>query len=304
MIPALVNAGGGQADQAADALRRSGAFAVRVLRPGELETTLRAEVERAVPRVLVAGGDGTIATAASVLAGTGVELAILPAGTLNHFAMDHGIPDDDQCAMEIARSGLARPVDLAYVNDRPFINTSAVGAYVRFVRTRDRLERAFGYGLASFLAACRLIPALRRLRVHLDIAGEARTYETPLLFLGVGERDLAPPALGARRPGGARALHLVVLHGGRRQTWRFARAYAKALRGVVSESSGRLVDTALVDHCRVEIRRRWGEPNVKVALDGEVERLRSPLEYRIRRDALLVVAPEPDGAGASESGAA
>ena len=53
-------------------------------------------------RLLVAGGDGTIATAAATLVDTPAELAVLPGGTLNHFARDLGISTVAAEAVELA----------------------------------------------------------------------------------------------------------------------------------------------------------------------------------------------------------
>ena len=49
------------------------------------------------------------------------------------------------------------PVDAAVVNDRIFLNTSSVGAYVTFVRARERLEKRLGYHIASLVAGMRLL---------------------------------------------------------------------------------------------------------------------------------------------------
>jgi diacylglycerol kinase (ATP) len=55
------------------------------------------EVERLLERlpevVVAAGGDGTVALAARMLARTGIPLAILPLGTANNIARSVGIPD-------------------------------------------------------------------------------------------------------------------------------------------------------------------------------------------------------------------
>ena len=112
--------------------------------------------------MVVAGGDGTLASAAAVLAGTGTALAVLPGGTLNHFARDHGIPTELDEALELATAGREAEVDVGYVNDLLFLNTSSVGAYVQFVELRDRLERHLGYRTASILAGLRILRGARR----------------------------------------------------------------------------------------------------------------------------------------------
>src|SRR6185312_460516 len=85
VIPALVNDAAGTAAQAREALEQAGEFTVRDVAPDEMERVLREELKAHPKRILVAGGDGTIGTAAALLQGTNTELAIFPGGTLNHF---------------------------------------------------------------------------------------------------------------------------------------------------------------------------------------------------------------------------
>lgn len=51
----------------------------------------RGAVQMGASRVIVAGGDGTVRQVASVLAGTAVELGIVPTGTANLFAVNLGL---------------------------------------------------------------------------------------------------------------------------------------------------------------------------------------------------------------------
>ena len=102
-IPAFVNPASGSAAAALDALRADARFAVHETAPEGLADAVRAAVAGGARRVLVAGGDGTVAVAAAVAAETGIELAVLPGGTLNHFARDLGLPTDDLAAcVEVA----------------------------------------------------------------------------------------------------------------------------------------------------------------------------------------------------------
>jgi diacylglycerol kinase family enzyme len=285
-IPAYVNARSGTAKAAIEALERNTGFDVRVTLPERCVVALRQAVQAGTPRVVVAGGDGTVAAAASALAGSSTALAILPGGTLNHFARDHGIPTDLDEALRVAEHGRVNPVDVGYINDQLFLNTSSVGAYVRFVQTRGRLERYLGYWLASLAAGLRLLRALRNIRVTLEIQGETRVYQAPLAFVAVGERTLAPPRVGrlAGQPGGA--LHVVVPRG-RRQARRFVRAYAGLDHGLAVEGGPLGLDTALVERLRLDLPTAV----VKVAMDGEIRRQRTPLEYRLARGALNLVVP-------------
>jgi diacylglycerol kinase family enzyme len=298
-IPAFVNPAAGSAAAARTAIEADPRFDLRMATPSELPGALEAEVARGTPRVLISGGDGTLTLAARSLAGTATAMAVLPGGTLNHFARDLGMPSDDAAAcLESAVRGTARPVDAATVNDVLFLGTSSVGAYVSFVRTRERLE---GYGLGYRLATA-VASAWTWLRLHpftvVVRAGERaedaeRRFESPLVFVSVGERDPSPGARGARLPGGEAVLQLIVL-----TTESRAKAASLALRvaarglDAVADDAG--IEVALVPACEVQLRRPWG----RVATDGELQPMRAPLHYRILRGALLAVAPPPELAAA------
>lgn len=286
-IPAFINAKAGTADDARTALSGNPAFDVRELSPDELAPAIGSAIDAGATRVLVAGGDGTIATAAAALRSRddACELAILPGGTLNHFATDLGIPADAAAALDIAAHGTARPADAGMVNDRLFLNTSSVGAYVRFVKMREYLEPRFGYRIASFIATLRLLFRLRSLAVELEVDGHRRIYRTPLVFIGVGERELQLPTLGNRIPDGKRGLHVMVVRG-RSSARLLAIALNAMARGLKTVSRTPELDSFIVDQCTITLRHRSD-----VAVDGEVAPMDTPLEYSLARDAIRVVCP-------------
>jgi len=287
-IPAIVNVASGTADEARTVLEQSDSFEVHEVQPDEIAPTIRRVIEEGAKRILVSGGDGTIATAAAELLDTPAELAILPGGTLNHFARDLGVSTEAAKALELAVEGEGRGVDLGVVNGHVFLNTSSVGAYVRFVRVRERLERRFGYRIASALAALRILFQLRTFAVELEVKGKQHIYRTPLVFIGVGERELQLPTLGSRMSDGRRGLHVMVVRG-RSRARVLALALAAVARGVDTVARGPQLDTFVVDRCRVRLRRPTA-----VAIDGELVAMRTMLEYELRRDALQVVCPPPE----------
>lgn len=283
-IPAFVNPLAGNADAARGALKAVSGFEIREVAPELLGAKVRSALHEGARRVLIAGGDGSLASAASALSGTGAELAILPCGTLNHLAKDLAVPLDLEAAARVARDGTAIPVDAATVNDRLFLNTSSVGAYVTFVRAREALEHRLGYHTASFVAGTRLLFALPVFRVKLQVEGVAREYLTPLVFIGVGERELKLPTLGARIAGGKRGLHVMVIR--RRSGARtLALALAAAARGVGAVARTPALDSFLVDTCRIESTTHHA------AVDGELVKVDPPLEYKHVPGCLQVVAP-------------
>ena len=284
-IPAFINAAAGSADEAREALAASDKFEVREVPPEQLAGAIRAAIDEGAPRVLVAGGDGTIATAAALLVGGKTELAILPGGTLNHFARDLGISTVAVEALELAHAGTSRGVDVGMVSGRIFLNTNSVGAYVHFVRMREKLEARFGYRLASAIAAFRILFRLDHIAVELEVDGKSRIYRTPIVFIGVGERELQLPSLGDRVAGGKRGLHVLVVKG-RSRARLFVLALSAAARGVKTGARTPELDSFLVDRLNITIKGRNA-----VAVDGELASLTSPLAYEIRHAALRVVCP-------------
>ncbi|MDB4881517.1 MAG: diacylglycerol kinase catalytic region [Gemmatimonadetes bacterium] len=286
-MPAIVNVASGSAEEALEVLEAGDAFDVHAVEPTMVAQTVRELVASGARRVLVSGGDGTIATAASELIGTPTELAILPGGTLNHFARDLGVSTVAAEALALAAEGACRGVDVGMVNGEIFLNTSSVGAYVRFVRLRERLERSLGYRVATALAAVRLLVQLPSIALELEVDGKPRIYRTPLVFIGVGERELQLPTLGSRVADGKRGLHIMVVRG-RTRARLLAVALAAVARGVKSVARTPQLDSFLVDRCRIVVRRRG-----LIAIDGELVSMPTTLEYELRRDALHVVCPPP-----------
>ena len=248
----------------------------------DLERLARAGVRR----VAVSGGDGTIALAAGLASRLSMELAVIPGGTLNHLAKDLGIPDSLDDALRLATDGAARPVHAGSVNGRLFLNTSSVGTYVTFVRIRERLERYLGYRVASLVAGIRLFFRPRVFTVDVEIEGKLRSYVTPLVFVGVGERELKLPTLGGRASGGRSGLHLMIVTG--KSPARLATlAFAAAARGTRSAASSPALDAFVVSQFTIRMPRRRG----RVATDGELAMMSAPLEYRWLSDAVRIVTP-------------
>lgn len=285
-IPAFVNPGAGTGDRAAGILAPDGRFELRPTPPDDLASAIAREVARRTPRILVAGGDGTIATAAHAVARSKTELAVLPGGTLNHFARDRGIPLDLPRALDLAATGRSRPVDVGYLNDRLFLNTSSVGIYVDLARLRDRYRPRMGYALGLALATAVVFVRMRSVEAVVRWNDEARRYRTPLLFVGVDARDLSLSGFGRRAPHGRPGLQMIVVEGKARRRL-LAVAAAAAVRGIRPVSRAPGVESALETEYVVEIEQE----RIGVALDGETVSFAPPLRWRLERDALLLVAP-------------
>ncbi len=287
-IPAFVNEQAGDGGAAARVLEDAG-FEVRAVDPATLREQVRQSLRDGVKRLVVAGGDGTVSCAADVMVGTTAELAIVPAGTLNHLAKDLGLPADLTQAAAVAATGRSQPVDVGTVEGHVFLNTSSVGAYVAFVRVRERWRPRLGYWLASAIAGAYILRRLPRFRVAVEIDGIRREYFTPLVFVGVGERELKLPTLGARVPHGRRGLHVMIVRSGTGARI-LALGLAAAARGIRAVARTPAMDAFFVERCRIEPRS--GTSMGTISIDGEIVTARTPLEYEVVRGGLRVVSGE------------
>ena len=251
-----------------------------------LSDRIRQLAHSGVRRVAIAGGDGTIGTAAGIASELSLELAVVPGGTLNHLAHDLGVPEALDEALSLAVRGAARSVDAGVVNHQLFLNTSSVGTYVTFVRIRDRLERRLGYHLASFVAAFRLLLRPYAFTVEVEVEGKMRSDITPLVFVGIGERELKLPTLGGRARAGRRGLHLMIVRG-RSRARVAALAFAAAARGTRFAARSPSLEAHVVRQFTIRLRRT----HATVATDGELHTMTAPLTYRWIPDAVRLVVP-------------
>ncbi len=99
-------------DVAARAARDAGAAVElsRTREPGEARRLAAGAASAGFDTVLAVGGDGTAHEAANGVAGTGVVLAVAPAGTMNLLARVLGVPLDPALAAEVAVLGRRRLV--------------------------------------------------------------------------------------------------------------------------------------------------------------------------------------------------
>lgn len=235
--------------------------------------------------VVAAGGDGTVSAVAEFIQGTHATLAVIPAGTLNHFAKELNIPLEIEDAVGVIKRAKTKLVDSATVNKHVFINNSSIGWYPRSLHARDELEGKLGKWPAALFGSLRVILRPRRYRVELIVDGRSHIYRTPFVFIGNNEYDRTPGGgLGQRKSlnGGQIAIYVVK-----------AQSFIGVLRmlghGLLTSKS-RSQDFAihLASKCVIHTKRHH---RLSVATDGEVQKLRTPLEYRSRPKALRVIAP-------------
>jgi diacylglycerol kinase family enzyme len=107
-----------------------------LLHPGEDWKAIVRDAARTADIIGMAGGDGSQALVSQIAMEHDLPYVCIPAGTRNHLALDLGLDRDDVVgALDAYSSGIERCIDLAFVNDRIFVNNVSLGIYAEIVQS-------------------------------------------------------------------------------------------------------------------------------------------------------------------------
>jgi diacylglycerol kinase (ATP) len=98
---------------------------------------VRRALDEGAELVFAWGGDGTVQRCVDVLAGTGVPLAIVPAGTANLLATNLGLPTDIAAAVRTGLEGTRRTIDVGRLNGERFAVMAGCGLDAAMIRDAD-----------------------------------------------------------------------------------------------------------------------------------------------------------------------
>jgi diacylglycerol kinase family enzyme len=293
-IPVIINAhshsGANHVDEVRDALAAAGIEArLHVVdEPAHLDETIARALAERPPCIVAAGGDGTINAVAQQAIAAGVPLAVLPAGTLNHFARDLKLPDTLEDAARVIALGHVRQVDVGEVNGRLFLNNSSLGLYASMVQQRERLQSRNGFGKWRALvhAGWSVLRHPRTFAAVLEADGRTLRRRTPFVFVGNNDYTVQGPHAGARSTLDDGLLSVYVLRPS--GPWGLIALAVRALFGRLLK--GRDLDAIRATEIVIESHHA----QARVARDGEVEVTDTPVRFRLRPRALQVIAPAPE----------
>jgi diacylglycerol kinase family enzyme len=251
----------------------------------DVAASVRSAVARGAQAIVAGGGDGTVNSVASQLVGTTTPLGVLPLGTLNHFAKDLHIPLDLPRAVRTIVAGHTTQVDAGEVNDRIFVNNASIGVYPDIVIEREKLRRQGSRKwTAMAIATARVARHYRGVRVRIETGNAIERTRTPFVFVGNNAYQIAGVEIGARirLDGGRLYAYLAPRH----RTRDLAKLLVLALIGRMR--TGHVLESFAATHLEVATP---GHRRMRIAVDGEVIEMASPLHYRIRPRALVVIVP-------------
>jgi diacylglycerol kinase (ATP) len=174
----ILNPNAGRAkkiEQLVEKFAQRGLTDVRVTRRrGAAEKFAERAVASGCERIIAAGGDGTLNEVVNGIARRArkVSIGIIPLGTGNDFARVLGLPNDVDAAIEVARTGRRKPVDLVRVTSdrvRYFVNVSA-GGFSGLVdeKLTPAIKRTWG-PLAYLRSAAAAVPGLRAYKTTIKL---------------------------------------------------------------------------------------------------------------------------------------
>ncbi|MDQ3068168.1 MAG: diacylglycerol kinase family lipid kinase [Acidobacteriota bacterium] len=236
--------------------------------------------------LIAAGGDGTVSTVAAAAARAGKTFGVIPAGTLNHFARDSGIPFEKDKAIAVIAAGHTRTLDIGEVNGLIFINNASIGAYPRMVWERNRARRSgLPRPIAMPLAVIRTWLALRTVTARLTVDGKELIRRSPFLFIGNSEYEIEGFEIGKRptMTDGRLALYVAPESG----RWDVIALPVRALLRKID-------DGALEVFRAASISMETPRHRVSVALDGEIRMLDAPLRFSVQSKVLRTIVPAPE----------
>ena len=275
--------GGGTADRVGLAREcRARGIEVLVLEPGQdLAGLAEAAVARGADVLGMAGGDGSLGLVAEVAARHGVPMVVVPAGTLNHLAMDLGLDRGNVLgALDAFGVAVERRIDLGRVNGRVFVNNVSLGLYAQIVRSPEYRDAKVDTTLSMLPGM--LGPGSRPF--DLRFTGPAGERYTRAHVVQVSNNSYGrTPATLANRPrldGG----HLGVIAVKLPDDPAEARRQLAAARGHPERFPGSVAWAPLT----FEVDS--GGP-IDVGMDGEALRLAAPLRFTIRPGVLRIRVP-------------
>ena len=259
---------------------------IRLAQSGAEIVRIAEEAARGDAQIIVAGGgDGTIAAVAQTLVGADKIFGVLPLGTFNYFARNLGVPLDLEAAARNLMAGEIKSVAVGEVNGRVFLNNASLGLYPAILRRREGVYRRWGRSrpAAYFSVALALLRPAAFLRLRLEANGERTFRKTPLVFVGNNDYQLEEFNLGGRACLAEDALAFFIT----KPVGRFG-MLRLALRGLFRRlRDAEDFQTLCLREAQIETRRK----RLRVAMDGEVFRMKTPLRFRLLPDALRVIVP-------------
>ena len=282
-------------------LREAGrAGTVLFAAPGELSRVAREGAEKARAdgsAVVAVGGDGTINTVAQAAHAAGCTMGVIPEGTFNYFAREHGVPTEVAEALRWLLNARPEPVQISAINDQVFLVNASLGLYPDLLQNRESWKARFGRSrMVAFAAGmATLLRSQRRLKLAIERNGQMHEIRTLTFFVGNNRLQLEQLGLGndgAQAEGAAADGHVTAVILKPVGTVAMLGLMVRGALGQLGEANG--VERFACQSVVIRPARFMGRRKVKVAFDGEVAWMSSPLTVRVLPEPLWLLKSAPE----------
>jgi diacylglycerol kinase family enzyme len=239
--------------------------------------------------LVAGGGDGTICAAAEAALKHGTTLGVLPLGTFNYFAKNLNIPLELEEAARVLLEGRPIRAPVLDLDGRLVLNNASIGLHPAVLLRRRKIYRRWGRSQLNAYLSVVLTAFQPPPRLRVRLAGDAggATYETPLVMFCSNGFQMETFGLAGMEclESGKFALY-VARPAGR------ARIFQLGLRVIVRKlRPGIDYEAICASDVTIETLQRR---RLRAALDGELERLESPMRVRVAPRELRVLVPRID----------
>lgn len=277
-----------------EAARRAHEF-VLVEHPEDLTCQARRAVQAARERggaVVAVGGDGTINAIAHAALPFDVPMGIVPQGTFNYSGRAHGIPLEIEAATEVLLNPRLKPVQVGAVNDRIFLVNVSLGLYPKALEQREEATTQLGRKpiVALWSGLRTLLQESGQLTLEIELDREREVVRTSTLFVGNNPVQLERVGLPEADDVQQRHLAGVIV-----KTNRPSALLWLALRGALGTlGDADQIRSFAFRSMTVNPRLRYGRRDIKIAIDGEILRIRPPLRFSIAPHSLWLMVPKQE----------
>tara|TARA_Y100000815_G_scaffold247332_1_gene247667 strand:+ start:2314 stop:3276 length:963 start_codon:yes stop_codon:yes gene_type:complete len=259
----------------------------------DLDSTARQALERARSEqgaVIAAGGDGTLNAVANVVLGSDVPFGILPQGTFNYFGRTYGISQDTETATRCLLDAVIEPVQVGLLNGRVFLVNASLGLYPDLLEDREAYKQRYGRSrwVALWSALVTLTRAHRQFSVQLETREQLRHLRTQTIV--VDNNALQLEHIGIDEQSRLQHGQLVAITARPLGTLAL---YSMVLRGLLSRM-GDADQVSSFGFRRMRVRLGHRRRRVKVAMDGEICWMQSPLLFQVADQPLPLLVPRDD----------
>lgn len=234
--------------------------------------------------VFACGGDGTVTAVVTALAGTGVALAVLPAGTGNLLAANLGLGNDPATGLEVALEGGRRRIDVGAIDDRCFVVMAGMGFDAQMLEdTSEKAKKRIGWLAYLGGAAKHLLDRPMRVRIRLDGGPPMPRRPAAVIVGNVGRLQGGVRLLSKAEPDDGK-LNVAILSPTNLAHW-------AALVWAVLSRRERVPLMETYTAQRVEIYSNRARAR---QLDGDTIAPGKVMKIHVRPKALLLCVPQPD----------